>query len=568
VDYESVDIWIDSSCNGYETDVGAIGLKYGRNPDGTVIGNGDDPCVGHENRLYARVHNGGNGPADDVRVQILIPKQREIYIGGWEWIEAGVATAAEFPDLLSMPRDTATEVYVSWTFEDGIGDYQLPENYIYPTAVRVYIEPVENEPAFLHDNQDAQEVFGNFDLRDDGDPTTGWVFYDPFFWIKNPFSEQVNPLPFYINLQTELPLGVNVGLPADIRNPVYLDPGQSIKISLVIQGATFPTPEGQLRSSSAVSAIGESFHIKVSASTEVNLENPAAPQSSPYAVSRDSMVIGTVAIAGHIVLDTQLPLSADLDNAGNISIFGRLEPAAGEVYISVDFTDPSNNTTTHLIKTNEDGSFSDTLAPTETGTWLLGAIWQGNREYANAVSEPVWLEVNELPKPAVPVDIKPGICPNRITLKDHHHDKARHRYRDAHINHHSTSSLSVAIAGTEKLNVSHINPKSIRLEGVRPSSWRKHDVATPYEPYLGKSNVTDCTDQGPDGYTDLAMRFSLPDVIQALGEIETGKTMVLSLSGKFKDQYGGASFRGEDVLIFVIHDDRQRKTQHKSAGKR
>lgn len=65
--YETVDLWIDSACNGYEQrgrvkgrdpfyTGGRAALRYGRRSaptraGRTVIGNGDDPCVGHENRL-------------------------------------------------------------------------------------------------------------------------------------------------------------------------------------------------------------------------------------------------------------------------------------------------------------------------------------------------------------------------------------------------------------------------------------------------------------------------------------------------------------------------------------
>ena len=72
---ETVDIWIDSSCNGYEFPGtgrldpyflrgNPLALRYGRRSSPkpsqrTVIGNGDDLCVNHENRLYAEIDNGG-----------------------------------------------------------------------------------------------------------------------------------------------------------------------------------------------------------------------------------------------------------------------------------------------------------------------------------------------------------------------------------------------------------------------------------------------------------------------------------------------------------------------------
>jgi hypothetical protein len=67
--YETTDIWVDSSCNGYGV------LRYGTRADGTVIGSGDDPCVNHENRIYVTVHNIGDAdsPPSVAKFQVTSP---------------------------------------------------------------------------------------------------------------------------------------------------------------------------------------------------------------------------------------------------------------------------------------------------------------------------------------------------------------------------------------------------------------------------------------------------------------------------------------------------------------
>jgi hypothetical protein len=106
----------------------------------------------------------------------------------------------------------------------------------------------------------------------------------------------------------------------------------------------------------------------------------------------------------------------------------------------------------------------------------------------------------------VPLDIKPQSCPNPInTLK--------------------FGVIPVAIAGTDSLDVSQIDPESILLEGVSPIRWNMEDVATPYEPYSGKEEETDCTEEG---------------------------VLVLTLTGQLKDEFGGTPIQGEDVIIVIV----------------
>src|SRR5205823_8404784 len=114
--WETVDVWVDSSCNGYEDTVGAKGLRYGRRPDGTVIGNGDDPCASHENRIYAHVRNYGDKPAVDVKVHFKVSSPLGVGITpSTSFDEVGVATSAKFPALASLATGASTNVYVNWT---------------------------------------------------------------------------------------------------------------------------------------------------------------------------------------------------------------------------------------------------------------------------------------------------------------------------------------------------------------------------------------------------------------------------------------------------------------------
>jgi len=137
------------------------------------------------------------------------------------------------------------------------------------------------------------------------------------------------------------------------------------------------------------------------------------------------------------------------------------------------------------------------------------------------------------PRPPVieiPVDIKPGSCPNPLNPKD-------------------KGVLPVAIAGTAELDVTQIDPATIRLEGVAPLRWSYEDVATPYEPYTGKIRSDQCTKAGRDGWLDLSLKFNIQAVVAALGPVTNGEVRVLALTGNLKEEYGGTPIYGEDVMI-------------------
>jgi hypothetical protein len=112
----------------------------------------------------------------------------------------------------------------------------------------------------------------------------------------------------------------------------------------------------------------------------------------------------------------------------------------------------------------------------------------------------------------------------------------------------SQGVLPVAILGTDKIDVEEVDPATVLLMGVSPVRWELEDVATPFEPYLGKQDAFDCTDEGPDGYMDLTLKFDLQTIVAALGDVARGDVLVLQLSGLLHD---GTPFIGEDVVVIV-----------------
>jgi hypothetical protein len=137
------------------------------------------------------------------------------------------------------------------------------------------------------------------------------------------------------------------------------------------------------------------------------------------------------------------------------------------------------------------------------------------------------------PKQIVPVDIKPGFCPNPLVVS-------------------KRGVVAVAILGTHLFDVNQIDRNSIRLfEVVQPVRSDVRDVATPYSLFTWDASGTgveadSCTDRGPDGKLDLVLTFEKKDLLKAVGSVKTGTVLVVRLTARDKS---GGSLVGQDVVV-------------------
>ena len=143
----------------------------------------------------------------------------------------------------------------------------------------------------------------------------------------------------------------------------------------------------------------------------------------------------------------------------------------------------------------------------------------------------------------VSIDIKPMSCPNPLSVKE-------------------KGVLPVAITGLEDFDVTQIDPATVRLfrKGladpikVAPLRWSLEDAGVPYEPFIGKESAYACLEYHSDeygvfdGYLDLSIKFKAQEVVAALGEINDRDVVVLQISGRMKEEFGGANIVGEDVV--------------------
>ncbi len=154
-------------------------------------------------------------------------------------------------------------------------------------------------------------------------------------------------------------------------------------------------------------------------------------------------------------------------------------------------------------------------------------------------SKPVRVAITPGPVIEVALDIKPQSCPNPLNLK-------------------SRGVLPVAILGTPDFDVGEIDPLEVRLVGVAALRSEFEDVATPFEPFVGREDCLDCTEEGEDGFLDLTLKFdrqavvsAIEDELAAAGELPLadGDCAVLTLEGELFD---GTAIVGEDVVRVQI----------------
>jgi hypothetical protein len=129
---------------------------------------------------------------------------------------------------------------------------------------------------------------------------------------------------------------------------------------------------------------------------------------------------------------------------------------------------------------------------------------------------------------AVEVDIEPEFCPNLLDIESH-------------------GALTVAILGTENLDITSIDPRSVRLEEIAPVRYRREDVSTPV---MDRQDVCDCTIEGKDGIDDLVLSFDISKIVSILGDATSGDVAVLTITGKLLN---GTPIEGEDCVVIQKH---------------
>jgi hypothetical protein len=168
--------------------------------------------------------------------------------------------------------------------------------------------------------------------------------------------------------------------------------------------------------------------------------------------------------------------------------------------------------------------------------WDFVGVWL----FQNQLGEDYPILQRETPI-AVPLDVKPGSCPNPLNRK-------------------SKGVLPAAILGTNCFDVGKLDPDTIVLyvdnevDSIRPIRYALEDVATPYEPFLDKPlSLNSCTTGGRDGKQDLTMKFDTQQLVALLSDVDIPDDGLIKVfvKGKTKSEYGSHEILGEEVMKLV-----------------
>lgn len=204
--------------------------------------------------------------------------------------------------------------------------------------------------------------------------------------------------------------------------------------------------------------------------------------------------------------------------------------------VTVTLTDSDDNV---LDTTATDAAGKYAFAVNETGPYTIGIIEPAG--YLLTTPNPVDITVTDTDVqvnfglsiiPGFPVDVKPGSDVNPVNLR-------------------SNGVLPVAVLGSADFDVTTIDPSTILLNGVAPLRWSIEDVCGPSpDPQDPTAPMMDDNDdmEMPDGYDDLTLKFSTPEIAASLGEVARGDIVTLYFSA---ETTGGMTLTGEEDIRIV-----------------
>jgi hypothetical protein len=136
-------------------------------------------------------------------------------------------------------------------------------------------------------------------------------------------------------------------------------------------------------------------------------------------------------------------------------------------------------------------------------------------------------------------DVYPGACPNPFNIT--WMENIDNGQENEHAVPKKGGVMPAAITGDGGVDVTTIDSSSLRLAGIAPLKSSFEDVTRPAD---GDGQCT-CTSEGPDGVTDLTLKFSRREIASTFGPVQDGDEVTLTITGAFED---GTPFEASDCV--------------------
>jgi len=140
--------------------------------------------------------------------------------------------------------------------------------------------------------------------------------------------------------------------------------------------------------------------LQISFSSEPNhlsFYSKEAPDSSywPRLIINQGKLVGASFITCHVTAKT-------IQLGETLEITGAISPPHSGVPVTIAFKSADGSTSTRMVLTSSDGTFSDSLTPRSSGEWSVFVSWSGDEDHQGSTSETVSFVVEEKPQPTPP----------------------------------------------------------------------------------------------------------------------------------------------------------------------
>lgn len=350
--WETTDIWVDSPVNGYGT------YRYGTWADG--MGGtvprlvGDDPAIGQENRLYARVRNIGSAPATDVDVtwEIISPAGGGIAgDNGWETL--GGVDSSDFSSLSSIPAGGSADVYMTWIPDVDVPAEALADGrFRLHTCIRVLLAAVDDETVLGNQDGDGeQENINYFEVpAEEEDPAE----LNTTVTLRN--DDPDNSKFFYLYYDPDLPAGWDLDVNGGVLG-LALEAGEVRELPVRIQPL-------------AGAAAGSTFTVDLVASSLRELVSDMDPNDK----HAEFDLLGGVRLQAAVLDKSVLYCEAHAESGGRVYVNGALGAGAqgsagnGTLSVLLEGVDANRSflpATARLVRVATNGTFEGFLNTTK-----------------------------------------------------------------------------------------------------------------------------------------------------------------------------------------------------------
>jgi hypothetical protein len=329
------------------------------------------PWIGHANPILVRVHNRSTGPVEDVSVMVSVYQPAVITdTCGAKSTGPNLGTVT----LDSILAGSSALAAINWTprQEDSVGLEATatgPANQIHTTSRFAF--------QFHHQDNAGRPVRTQFKIAS-----------DLSCLASNGADMASMAETYFVGPAVSLPgWGVEVSPPS-----VTLMPGQDAVITVLVT----PPPKAQKGQHAEIPVVVRMAKQMLMDTRTIPANTPAniTPGVHYMAMGAITILARVTAGPGSVSLNcTQADTDKDHKNADTdkdhkdqpcvghvgdaLELSGAVSPESANSPLIIEYRSPKREVTTHVVMTDANGEYHDSIQPKEKGSWLVQSRWSG-----------------------------------------------------------------------------------------------------------------------------------------------------------------------------------------------